>query len=89
VSEHYTPPLVHLPGTRLTPEVVLHRTLNKLASIKAVVVVVQWDDDTFDFDWSQMKTSELALAALLLSDEVVKTAQGQSPHTITVPEPGA
>ena len=26
----YDPPLVHLPGTVLTPEVVLHRTLNKV-----------------------------------------------------------
>ncbi len=66
---NYDPPLVHLPGTRLTPEVTLHRTLNKLDRIKAVVVVVQWDDDTFDADWSQMKASELAMAALILNKQ--------------------
>lgn len=63
----YEPKLVHLPGSRLTPEVVLHRTLNKLERIKGVVVIVQWGDDTFDVDWSQMKTSELAMAGVVLN----------------------
>jgi len=63
----YDPPLVHLPGTRLTPEVVLHRTMNKLEHIKAVVVIIQWDDETFNVDWSQMKASELAMSSLILN----------------------
>jgi hypothetical protein len=58
--------LVHLPGTRLTPETILHRTLGKLDRIKAVTIVIQWDDDTFDIDWSQMKVSELCMAAMVL-----------------------
>jgi len=70
----YEPKLVHLPGTDLTPEVVLHRTLNKLPHLKAVAIVIQWDDDTFDADWSQMKVSELALAALILNQHAVETA---------------
>lgn len=69
----YTPPLVHLPGTKLSPEVVLHRTLNKLKRIKNVVVIIQWDDDSMDIDWSEMKASELAMASLLLSQQA--TAQ--------------
>lgn len=63
----YDPPIVHLPGTRLTPEVVLHRTLAKREHIKAVVVVIQWNDETFSVDWSQLKCSELALAALVVN----------------------
>jgi hypothetical protein len=52
----------HLPGTRLTPDVVLARTMEKKAQIKAVAVLIQWDDETFDMDWSQMKVSELCMA---------------------------
>ena len=66
----YEPRLVHLPGTTLTPEVVLHRTLQKLDRIKAVVVVIQWDDDTYAADWSQMRVSELCMAAMDLDVEV-------------------
>jgi len=63
----YDPPLVHLPGTRLTPEVVLHRTMNKLEHIKAVVVIIQWDDETFSIDWSQMKVSDMAMSSVILN----------------------
>lgn len=80
MSETYDPPLVHLPGTRLTPEVVLHRTMNKVARIKSVVIVVQWDDETFDADWSQMKASELAMAALLLSKQATDIIVGAEPR---------
>jgi len=58
----YVPKMVHLPGTKLTPEVVLHRTLQKLEHIKAVTVMIQWNDDSYDADWSQMKVSELCMA---------------------------
>lgn len=63
----YNPPLVHLPGTKLTPEVVLHRTLNKVSRLKAVVVVLVWDDDSMDCDWSSMRTSELCMASMVLA----------------------
>ena len=72
----YIPRLVHLPGTKLTPEVVLHRTLNKLARIKAVAVVIQWDDDTFSSDWSQMRVSELCMASVIFNQDVVGTING-------------
>ena len=64
--DEYDPKLVHLPGTKLTPEVVLHRTLNKIDQIKAVAVVIQWDDDALSVDWSQMKVSELCMVATML-----------------------
>lgn len=65
----YDPKLVHLPGTKLTPEVVLHRTFQKLHRIKGVAVVIQWDDDSFDTDWSTMRVSELLMAAAMLTEE--------------------
>lgn len=68
--------VVHLPGTRLTPEVLLHRTLQKVGRIKAVAVVIHWDDDSFDTDWSSMKVSELCMASLMLTDVATRTAKG-------------
>lgn len=73
----YQPKLVHLPGTRLSPEVVLHRTLAKIEHIKAVAVVIQWQDDSFEADWSALKISELCMAALLFTDAVRKVATGE------------
>lgn len=70
MTEQFVPKLVHLPGTELVPEVVLHRTLNKLEDIKAVVVVIQWKDDSFSSDWSQMRVSELCMASTCLDMEV-------------------
>ena len=75
----YIPKLVHLPGTTLTPEVVLHRTINKLERIKAVIVVIQWDDDTFDTDWSQMRMSELCQASLTLQYDAQQVMCGAVP----------
>jgi hypothetical protein len=63
----YDPPLVHMPGTKLAPSVVLHRTLNKIDRIKSVVVVIQWDDDTYDVDWSSQKVSDLAFGNVILT----------------------
>jgi len=78
----YVPRLVHLPGTVLTPEVVLHRTLNKTACIKAVVVVIQWDDDTYDVDWSQQRVSELCMASMTFTDKVLPVMRGQDADAI-------
>ena len=52
MNGNWIPKILHLPGTKLTPEVVLHRTLTKLPHIKSVCIVIQWDDDSFDVDWS-------------------------------------
>lgn len=71
--------VIHLPGTTLTPEVLLHRTLQKAARIKALVVVIQWDDDSFDTDWSSLKTSELCMASLVLQHTATKVALGEDP----------
>lgn len=68
--------VVHLPGTILTPEVALARTMQKLPRIKAVTIVIQWDDDTFDCDWSSMKTSELCMASKVLDRQVDEAIEG-------------
>lgn len=70
-DEPYVPPLVALPGVAPSAEVVLHRTLNKVPRIKAAVVVIQWDDDSFSVDWSYMTKSGLHMAALLLNQTAV------------------
>lgn len=71
----YDPPLVTLPGAKVSPEVLLHRTLNKVDRIKAVTVIIQWDNDTFDCDWSSMKTSELCMASVILGVHVAEEVQ--------------
>lgn len=78
MPDSYVPKLVHLPGTVLTPEVVLHRTLNKVDRIKGIVIVIQWDDDTFNTDWSRMRVSELCMASMSLEDTVraLRTGRG-------------
>lgn len=72
----YDPPLVHLPGTKLTPAVVLHRTLNKIDHIKAVLVVIQWNDDTLACDWSQMTTADMCMASMVASDTALTALKG-------------
>lgn len=66
----YEPKLIHLPGTRLTPEVVLHRTLAKLDNIKSVNVIIQWKDDTFSTDHSSQRVSELTMGVMVVDQEV-------------------
>jgi len=59
----------HLPGTKLSPEVVLHRTLQKIEDIQSVIVLIAWKDDpdrTWSADWSLMKKSDFAAAAMVL-----------------------
>lgn len=75
----YEPKLVHLPGTKLTPEIVIHRTLGKIEHIKSITVVIQWNDDTFDCDWSQMKVSELCMAEKILSMNVSNIVDNDGP----------
>lgn len=68
--------IVHLPGTALMPEVVLHQTLENVARIRAVTIVIQWDDDTFDIDWSRQQTNDLCMGAVLLQAKAAKVAAG-------------
>ena len=62
--------IIHLTGTKLSPEVVLARTLEKAKRMKGVFIVVQWDDFTFDMDWSQVSVSELCMAGKIFDRHV-------------------
>ena len=75
----YVPRLLHLPGTMLTPEVVLHRTLNKIDRIKAVAIIITWDDDTYATDWSQQKISLLCMGAVVLDENIRRIINGEGP----------
>ena len=61
--------IYHMPGTKLTPEVVLARTLEKTPRIKAVAVMIIWDDDSVDSDWSLMSASEFCFMVARLEME--------------------
>ena len=73
MSEDYVPKLVHLPGTAVSPQLVLHRTLDKLAHIKAVTIIIQWNNDEIATDWSQMRVSELCMASMPLEEQCKRT----------------
>lgn len=73
----YIPKIAVFPGAPLTAEVVLNRTVAKLGRLNAVVVILQWDDGTFDCDWSSMKTSELCMAEKVLQIQVQEVVLGK------------
>lgn len=76
----YDPPLIHLPGTKLTPDVVLHRTLNKIEHIEAVTVIIQWKaDSSLSVDWSSMAARDLALASLVMNKVAAEHAIQRDP----------
>lgn len=66
-----------LPGAPVSPEVVLHRTLDKKDSIRSVVVVIGWSDGSHEVDWSAQKAGDLALAALTLQDTALGVSRGE------------
>lgn len=66
----------HLVHTRLTPEVVLHRTLDDASRLKAVVILMLDKDDEWSVDRSQMSVAELCLAEKWLSIEATKVVTG-------------
>ena len=37
----------------------LARSLDKVGRMKSVVVMIHWDDESVDFDWSSMNVSDL------------------------------
>lgn len=81
----YHPKLVHLPGTQLTPEVVLHRTLNKLEHIQNVTLIIEWQDGTMDVDWSQQKVSTLCMGLKVLDGIVNEVLFVKVPNALVGP----
>ena len=71
-ADSLSPKIRQLKGCRLTPDTVLARTLDKREHIKAVAIVIQWNDDSCDVDWSQMTISSLSCMSLALQMEVME-----------------
>lgn len=65
--------IAHLPGTDITPELVLARTLEKAKAghIKNVCIYVQWTDESVDFDYCTMKQSDLAFMTIAMLMETM------------------
>lgn len=59
------------PGARRTPEVALAQTLEKAKAghIKSVYIGIQWEDDSFVGDWSNMPVHDLQLHARVCQRE--------------------
>lgn len=83
----YVPKLVQLPGTKLSPEVVLHRSLNKLDHIDHVLVIIGWKDGSVDCDWSQMTISQLCFADVSLTMQIQELLRGNRPECLAPKEP--
>lgn len=73
----YVKKVYNLPGAARTAEVLLHQTIEKLPRIKAITMVIQWDDETYAGDWSSQKVSELCMASRVLDLEVGKIVSGE------------
>jgi hypothetical protein len=69
-----------LSNTKRTADVCLAQTLEKANAgrIKSVYIGIQWDDDTFVGDWSQMPLRDLLMHAKRCeaeADSVFRTGQ--------------
>lgn len=71
-----TQKLIHLPGTVLTPEVVLHRTLQEVEHISSIVVLIQWKDDSVSMDWSEQENQDLAMKSTVIQGHVYRQLFG-------------
>lgn len=60
-----------LPGVEITPQVVLARSLDKARRMKATIVIIQWDDGTWDEDHSIMTLSDLCFLKEMFNLAVV------------------
>jgi hypothetical protein len=59
--------IARLPGIKVDPVTVLAQTLEKARNgqLKSVYIGLQWEDDSFDADWSTMKRSDLCTHAVV------------------------
>lgn len=86
-SWEYDPKIVHLPGTKLTPTTVLHRTLDKVAKLKSVVVLMQWDDDTYAVDWSTTRVADLCTMSMMMDEHARRVLYQQDIPVESTPDP--
>jgi hypothetical protein len=71
--------LVQLPGTGASPELVLARCLEKArhGHIKSIAVSIEWDDETYATDCSDMLVSKLLLHILNLETSARQSFEEQ------------
>ena len=69
--------IVHLPGTRLTPEVVLHQCVDEIDSLKAVVVLKLDKEGDSYATWSQMDLGDLCYLLTKLQSRVHEIMSGR------------
>ena len=74
--------IIHLPGTKLSPQVVLARTLTKIEHIESVVVLIGWKDRSVALDWSEMNAADLAFMAMYFDDQVRAVIRGDKPDNV-------
>ena len=74
--------LERLPGTRFTPTVALHRLLQRVDTIKGLVIIEIDNNDNYDAVVTAMQNSELCMASVVLNAYVQKAIYdkvGESP----------
>lgn len=54
----------------VSPRVFLEEMLENHHNFKAVMVVIQYHDDTMSCDWSKMETRDLSMACVVLDDQL-------------------
>ena len=62
--------LVPLQPNEVSPRVFMEEMLENHESVKSLMVVIQYQDDTFSCDWSKMTTAELAMACIVLDAQM-------------------
>lgn len=63
------------------PENVLARTLEKVARIKAIAIVIEWENGVIACDYSAQDTADLMLKSAILHSTALKTlVPGQVPQ---------
>ena len=62
-----------LPGTNSTPLFILHKLLENIEQIEGVVVVVKWDNKTYQCCWSSQELSSLAMSSVCAQQMLART----------------
>lgn len=57
-----------------TPEVVLHRFVDKIEHIASVALIITWNDGSISTDWSTQKTGHLVYSTVMLHREAIDIA---------------
>jgi len=78
--------LVHMPGTKLAPRVVLTQTLDNFEDVESVFVVIKRKNGRFNVDWSSTSFADFSYAVAML-DETFRTAmRGDLPKAVLEPD---